>query len=427
MVYVIAKDDTPLMPCENVVARLLLKSGKAKVLRKCPFTIKLTYESTKYVQNLTLGIDTGSATIGAAASDDSGNIYYMSKTEIRNDITDKMKDRSKYRKNRRNRKTRHRPIRWLNRRSSIKIDRFSPTMTSKFNSHIREIEFVKSILPIKRLVLETGIFDPTLMKHEGEAFNRHWGYQKGTLYSFENVKAFVRDRDNYTCQCCSKKNCRIEVHHILFRSLGGSDEPENLISLCKDCHKGVHNGTVKLLLKGKHKGNLKHATQMNSIRIQLLKHYPEAIETFGYVTKANRVAVDLPKDHNFDACVIASDGVQPVFKTTDCVIKKCVSAGDYQRTKGVRSEQRIPTHKIMGFRKFDKVKYLGKEYFIKGRMSSGYATLMDIFGNKIDFSNMPKGLKTPKLANCKRIQARKTILCTIHPMAEVNGLLVQGG
>ena len=88
--------------------------------------------------------------------------------------------------------------------------------------------------------------------------------------------------------------------------------------------------------------------------------------------------------------------------------KKCIPNGDFQQTKGVRSQQAIPTGKIQGFRKFDKVRYLGKEYFIKGRMSSGYAILMDIEGNKVDFSSMPKGWKTPKLSNCKRISARKT-------------------
>lgn len=40
MVYVISIDNEPLMPCSNVIARLLLKNGKAKVKRKCPFTIK---------------------------------------------------------------------------------------------------------------------------------------------------------------------------------------------------------------------------------------------------------------------------------------------------------------------------------------------------------------------------------------------------
>ncbi|MCR5638535.1 MAG: HNH endonuclease, partial [Lachnospiraceae bacterium] len=63
-----------------------------------------------------------------------------------------------------------------------------------------------------------------------------------------------------------------------------------------------------------------------------------------------------------------------------------------------------------GFRKFDKVKYFGKEYFIKGRMSTGYAVLMDIEGNKIDFSSMPKGMKTPKLRNCIRVTARDSVL-----------------
>lgn len=84
---------------------------------------------------------------------------------------------------------------------------------------------------------------------------------------------------------------------------------------------------------------------------------------------------------------------------------------DYQQTKGIRSEQPITTGKICGFRKFDKVKYFGKEYFIKGRMSTGYAILMDISGKKIDFGNMPKGYKTPKLSNCIRVEARNTTLC----------------
>ena len=44
-------------------------------------------------------------------------------------------------------------------------------------------------------------------------------------------------------------------------------------------------------------------------------------------------------------------------------------------------------------------------------MSSGFAILMDIFNNKIDFSYMPKGYKTPKLSNLERISARRSCLC----------------
>lgn len=43
-------------------------------------------------------------------------------------------------------------------------------------------------------------------------------------------------------------------------------------------------------------------------------------------------------------------------------------------------------------------------------MSSGYAILMDIYGNKVDFSNLGKGLKIPKLKNLQRISARKSVL-----------------
>ena len=146
---------------------------------------------------------------------------------------------------------------------------------------------------------------------------------------------------------------------------------------------------------------------MNSIRQQLLKLLPDSEETFGFITKENRQALNLPKEHYIDAVVIASQGDRVKFKTNTILLKKCVSDGDFQQTKGVRSQQRIPTGKLQGFRKFDKVRYLGKEYFIKGRMSTGYAILMDIQGNKVDFKNAPKGMKTPKLKNMKRVASRK--------------------
>lgn len=415
MVYVIGQDGQPLMPTNrHGKVKHLLKSGKAKVVRKCPFTIKLLYSSTTYTQPLTLGQDTGSGTHGNAVYSEDGSIVYMSKVIVRNDITDKMTQRANYRRNRRNRKTRYRKPRFLNRRNSIKNDRFSPTMISKIQSHCREIEFIKSILPITTVVLETGQFDTHLMKNSSLANEkiRHWGYQKGTNYGFENTKAMVLNRDGYKCQCCKgkHKDSKLEVHHIVFRSQCGSDEADNLITLCHTCHKALHDGKISPNFKGKKKGQLKYATQMNSIRKQLLRTYTNAVETFGIVTKANRLNLGIEKDHHLDACIIASGGNLFTFTMNEVFIKRNVSKGDYQKTKGVRSEQPIMTGKIQGFRKFDKVKYFGKEYFIKGRMSSGYAILMDIEGNKIDFSSMPKGMKTPKLSNCMRITARNSVL-----------------
>ena len=202
MTYVISKNGKPLMPCENVVARLLLKDGKAKVLRRSPFTIKLLYETTEYVDDLTLGVDTGSGTIGTAVSDDNGNIYYASETEVRNDITKEMTQRRTYRRSRRNRKTRYRKPRFQNRSNSKRKDRYLPTIASKTQAHEREIEFVKSILPIRRIVLECGQFDMAAMKDPSIRDEKkiHWAYQKGPQYGFANVKAMVRARDGHVCQ-----------------------------------------------------------------------------------------------------------------------------------------------------------------------------------------------------------------------------------
>jgi len=404
VVYVINKHGKPLMPCSPRKARILLKLGKAKVIRRTPFTIKLLYGSSGYTQPLTHGVDTGSSEIGSAVVNDKEEVIYMSEITIRNDITKTMKSRATARRNRRNRKTRYRKARWANRKNSCRKDRFSPTMISKFDSHFKEINFVKSILPISQLVIETGSFDPHLMKnpalhHEN---TRKWAYQRGTNYGFANTKAFVLDRDSYKCQHCKgkSKDSKLEVHHIIFRSDNGSDEPENLITLCKTCHDAVHDGKIKLK-GGKIKSQLKHATQMNSIRVQLMKRLPEAIETHGYVTKENRFNLGYPKEHYIDAVVIACQGNPVTFKTDNVIYKRCVSKGDYQQTKGIRSEKKIPTGKLFGFRKFDKVKYLGKEYFIKGRMSTGFAILMGIDNIKLSLKPIPKFSKMERIASRK--------------------------
>ena len=413
LVYVLKQNGQPFMPTERFgKVRRLLKEGKAKVVRREPFTIRLLYEpETDVVQECYCGVDTGSKHIGVAVV---GNdkVLYQSQTELRSDIKGKMYRRRISRCNRRNRKTRYRKPRFLNRRNSIKKDRLPPSVKHKVQAHIDEVEFCKKILPVSDLILEVSQFDTALMKNPSLMNEKvkHWGYQQGFNYGYSSRREAVLHRDNYTCQCCGKKNCRLEVHHIKFKSNGGTDDEENLITLCKECHDGVHTGTVELNKKPKKSKGLKHATHMSIIRSRLFREYPNAIETFGFVTAENRNHLKLEKDHYIDACVIASGGLE--FKELDVIYRKRrVSKGDYQVTRGVRGEQKLPTGKIYGFRKFDKVKYFGKEHFIKGRMSSGFAGLMDIFGNEVDFDFMPKGLKTPKLSNCERISVRRSILC----------------
>ena len=414
LVYVLKQNGQPFMPTERFgKVRRLLKEKKAKVVRREPFTIRLLYESeTNVVQECYCGVDTGSKHVGVAVVSND-KVLYQSQTKLRSDIKKKMDRRRASRCNRRYRKTRYRKSRFLNRRNSIRKDRLPPSVKHKVQAHIDEIEFCKKMLPVsdENIILEVSQFDTALMKNPALINEKvkKWGYQKGFNYGYSSRRSAILHRDNYTCQCCGKKNCRLEVHHIKFRCNGGTNDEENLITLCKECHDGVHAGTVVLNKKPKKSKNLKYATHMSIIRSRLLKKYPDAIETFGFVTAENRNHLNLLKDHYIDACVIASGGLE--FKELDVIFYKYrVSKGDYKLIQGIRGEQKPPTRKIHGFRKFDKVKYLGKEYFIKGRNSLGYAVLMDIFGNEIDFGFMPRGLKTPKLFNCKRISARSSCL-----------------
>lgn len=49
----------------------------------------------------------------------------------------------------------------------------------------------------------------------------------------------IAERDNYECQLCGRPAS--DVHHILFRSHGGSDDSRNLICLCRKCHDLAHS------------------------------------------------------------------------------------------------------------------------------------------------------------------------------------------
>ena len=410
-VYVISKDGQPLMPTTRFgKVRRLLRDKKAKVVRSCPFTIKLLYEpETLIVQEVVLGQDTGSKHVGTAcvAND---KVLYQSEVTLRDDIKKKMDGRRATRKRRRDRKTRYRKSRFLNRANSTKKDRLPPSVRSKVQSHIDEIEFCKKILPISKIVLEVSQFDTHLIKNPAlinETVKR-WGYQEGFDYGYSSRREAVFNRDNYTCQCCGKKHVRLEVHHIIFRSLGGTDDERNLITLCEKCHKAIHDGILILTKKPK-KLNLKYATQMSIIRSQLLKFYPNAIETFGFVTKENRNNLNLQKEHFIDACVIASAGKK--FKQSNWLFKKRrVARQNRQLCKGVRGEKQIPVGKVLGFRKFDKVEYLKEICFIKARRSSGFFALMDIDNNTIDFRDRG-GRKNPSYKLLERLNARRSILC----------------
>ena len=104
MVYVLNKEGKPLMPCKEAKARKLLRSGKAKVIQRTPFTIQLMFECENKVQDVTLGVDAGSKIVGMSAVTDKKELF-SAELLIRNDIKELITTRQQNRRNRRSRKT----------------------------------------------------------------------------------------------------------------------------------------------------------------------------------------------------------------------------------------------------------------------------------------------------------------------------------
>lgn len=388
IVYVLNKHGKPLMPCSPCKARKLLKQGKAKVKRTEPFTIQLLYGSSGYKQNITLGIDAGSKHIGVSATTKKKELY-AADVEIRNDIVDKLSTRRQYRRSRRNRKTRYRKPKFQNRVKSKCKGWLTPSIESKINSHFRFVKDVYKILPVSKIIVEVASFD--IQKIQNLDISRI-EYQQGNQLGFENVREYVLWRDGYTCQCCkgkSKDNI-LEVHHIESRKTGGNS-PNNLITLCRTCHRGHHKGDVKLPSKIKRGMSFKDATFMGVMRWtfynRLKELYHNVRMTYGYITKHNRIDNHLPKEHYIDAYCIA--GNLNAERLDYYYYQKCVRKTNRQIhrakiLKGGKKKLNQATKYIKGFQLFDKVRYNGKLYYIFGRRSSGYFDIRTLNGNKVN-------------------------------------------
>ena len=410
MVYVLNQNGQPLMPTSNhAKVRILLKTGKAKVIRRCPFTIQLAYDSTNYTQEITLGVDSGSKHIGLSATT-KDKVLFESDVELRNDIVDLLSTRRQNRRTRRNHKTRYRKPRFDNRKR--KDGWLAPSVQSKVDSHLTVIRKVYEILPISKIVVEVASFDIQKIKNPAISGT---DYQQGEQLDFWNVREYVLFRDGHTCQCCKgrSKDKILNVHHIESRKTGG-DAPNNLITLCETCHTGYHEGTVKLP-KTIHRGmSFKDAAFMGIMRWafynRLKEIYPNVSLTYGYITKNIRIENGLPKDHYIDARCISgnpkavSDGTVYYQKKVRChnrqIHKNTVLKGGY------RKRNQAP-YEVMGFRLYDKVKWKGQNCFIFGRRSTGRMDLRLLDGTKINVSAGYKNLKILEMRKNILIELRK--------------------
>ena len=410
MVYVINKNGQPLMPTENhAKVRVLLKSGKAKVVKKCPFTIQLLYDSTNHTQKVTIGVDSGSRHIGISATT-KDKVLFETDAELRNDIVDLLSTRRELRRSRRNRKTRYRKPRFDNRKR--KDGWLAPSVQQKVDSHLTMIEKVRKILPISDIVAEVASFDIQKIKNPSISGAE---YQQGEQLDFWNVREYVLFRDGHTCQCCKgkSKDKILNVHHIESRKTGG-DAPNNLITLCETCHTGYHKGTVKLP-KTIHRGmSFRDATFMGIMRWafynKLKEIYPNVSLTYGYITKHTRIENDLPKDHYIDARCISgnpkavSSGEVFYYKKVRCHNRQIHKAKILKG--GIKKRNQAP-YEVKGFRLYDKVLWKGQKCFIFGRRSTGRMDLRLLDGTHINASVGYKNLKLLNMCSNYLIEQKK--------------------
>ena len=387
LVYVVSINGQPLMPTTRYgKIRRLLKNKQAKVLKRCPFTVQLLYETKNVTQPISLGVDSGSKYIGLSATT-KDKVLFESVIEVRNDIVNLLSTRRELRSNRRSRKTRYRKSRFSNRVSSKKEGWLAPSIKQKIQTHLTVVDKVCHILPITNITVEVASFDTQKIKNPDISGKE---YQQGEQLGFWNVREYVLFRDNHECQYChgkSKDNI-LNVHHIESRRTGG-DSPNNLITLCETCHHKYHKGEIKLNLKrGK---SYKDATFMGIMRWALYNRlqelYPNVHLTYGYITKNIRIEHNLPKDHYIDARCIS--GNPQATQLGYIYYQKKVRCHNRQIHKntilkgGVRKNNQAPFI-VKGFRLFDKVLFENKEYFIFGRRTSGFFDIRNLSGDKVN-------------------------------------------
>lgn len=442
-VYVIGLNGIGLMPTTPRKARKLLKAKKAEVYQRHPFTIRLLYKTGCNTQHTFLGIDTGETHIGIAVVSHS-RVLEKSDLHLRSSMEKRqlMERRKGYRRGRRYRKVRYRhpkfrfhtkrvysPIpdkkgrHWMKVENHVTSTRsegwLPPSIESKVQHHIFWIRKYMAVMqPDTELVIEVARFDIQRMKDpdiHGEL------YQKGRLYYYENVKAYVLAKFHYTCPVCGHKfdrDHKPRMHHITYRSKGATNNPDEYAPVCEKCHNAFnHEGGQVLdkLRKACRRKEYREPTFMNILRKRLFRAFPDAGFTYGNITNADRKVLGLEKTHANDAVAVATHGLESVTDCDDTVYyrqirKKKRSLHEATPRKGRKEPNRTAKRNVKNipsvgkFHIYDKVEFNGKKAFISG-FTGKSAYIIDSDGKYI--TEPGKNYKQISLSRLKLLSVSK--------------------
>lgn len=313
-IFVLDTKGRPLSPCKPGVGRSLLKAGKASVFRRFPFTIILNKEVDARPEPLELKLDPGSKTTGIAIKQGDKIIFGAELQHRGQQIKEALLSRRQIRRGRRNRKTRYRQARFLNR---TRPDGWlAPSGQHRVETTLTWVRKLIRLAPVASIVQELVRFDSQLMQNPEISGVM---YQQGELQGYE-VREYLLIKWHRQCAYCSAENVPFEVEHIQPKSRGGSDRVSNLTLACHDCNQKKGNQDIRAFLAAKPdllnrilkqaKLPLKDAAAVNSTRWALFNALKETglpVTTgTGGQTKFNRHRLGLPKSHWLDAACVGS-------------------------------------------------------------------------------------------------------------------------
>jgi len=324
----LAHNKQPLMPCHPARARKLLKKGKAAVYRRYPFTIIMTHRLCGDLQPIEIKFDPGSRTTGIALVghfDRGSEVIWAGNLNHRGlQVKSNLVSRRAIRRSRRNRKTRYRPARFLNRRRPKGW--LPPSLRSRVLNVKNWMLKLSRLAPLTQIAIETVRFDTQKMqKPEISGIE----YQQGELVGYE-LREYLLEKWDRQCAYCGAKNVPLEIEHIQASSKGGSNRVSNLTLACSPCNFDKGNKDIKEFLKRKPKrlkkiqaqakASLKDAAAVNATRYatgNILKCFGLPI-TFssGGRTKFNRLKLGYSKDHWIDAACVGESGSHVVIPKT---------------------------------------------------------------------------------------------------------------
>lgn len=312
MVFVLSSDGQPLDPCHEARARKLLKQDRAVVHRAYPFTIRLKNRTRAeaVVHDHRLKIDPGSKTTGLAiVQEGTARVVWAGELTHRGQqIRDALLARRAVRRSRRQRKTRYRPARFLNRRRPDGW--LAPSVRHRVDTTATWVERLRRLCPVTAINMELVRFDTHLMQ---DAEIAGVAYQQGTLAGYE-VREYLLAKWGWACVYCGKTNTLLEVEHLVPKGRGGSDRVSNLTIACHDCNQKKGNQTAIEFgyphLMAQAQTPLKDAAAVNSVRWSLYERLAATglcVEaSTGGRTKYNRMRLGWAKSHWRDAAAVGA-------------------------------------------------------------------------------------------------------------------------